>query len=174
MRSGGGKAKGSSFERYVCNGLSLWITYGKQKDIFWRSALSGGRSTVAMKTGNKLAAQAGDISSVHRLGHVFVERFVIECKAYRTLNFEGFIKGKGHLIEFWKIVGREAKTYGKQPMLVGKQNNHPVIVCLSNDGLKTFGLKAKVRVPEYDLNILLWGDFIAKADPKQLKGRVRL
>ena len=55
MRKGGGKAKGSSFERLICKELSLWITGGEHQDVFWRSAMSGGRSTVAMKKGDKLA-----------------------------------------------------------------------------------------------------------------------
>jgi len=47
MRKGGGKAKGASFERDICRRLSLWVSAGKQEDVFWRSAMSGGRSTVA-------------------------------------------------------------------------------------------------------------------------------
>jgi hypothetical protein len=51
MRKGGGKQKGSQFERDVCRELSLWVSHGKQEDVYWRSAMSGGRSTVAALKG---------------------------------------------------------------------------------------------------------------------------
>ena len=128
MRKGGGKAKGSSFERLICKELSLWITGGEHQDVFWRSAMSGGRSTVAMKKGDKLAAQAGDVSSVHILGHAFIDRFTVECKFYKTLNFESFIKGKGNLLGFWQVAREDSAQYNKKPILVGKQNQYTIVV----------------------------------------------
>jgi hypothetical protein len=178
MRKGGGKAKGASFERQISKDLSLWVSNGKNQDVFWRSAMSGGRTTVAMKKGNKLSAQAGDLSSVHRLGHTFIDIFVVECKAYKTLNFESIIKGKGFLLDFWEKVRKEAKDHDKLPMLVGKQNNHPIIVCLCGEGVKRLALtgSVKVRVIDHNLNIILWDDFL-KRDPRVLditRKRVRL
>ena len=37
MRSGGGKQKGSAFEREICKKLSLWFTENERDDIFFRS-----------------------------------------------------------------------------------------------------------------------------------------
>lgn len=172
MRSGGGKAKGASFERAVCKALSQWLSNGTNDDLLWRSAMSGGRSTVAFKAGKRLSAQAGDVSSIHRISHPFTETFYIECKHYRTLNFEGFIKGKGNLVAFWQIASREANQYEKIPMLIGRQNNHPQIVCLSHEGLKVMKLRPKVSVFDFDLHIVLWDDFL-KSDPRVTR-RVRL
>lgn len=153
----------------------MWLSNGTNKDIFWRSAMSGGRSTVAMRKGDKLSAQAGDVSSVHKLGHVFIDQFVVECKAYKTLNYESLIKGKGKLLEFWTKNLEEAKTHGKMSILIGKQNNFPVVVCLTRAGVKRLALSdvVKIRVYDFDLYIVLWEDFL-KRSPKILQGRVRL
>lgn len=175
MRKGGGKSKGAAWERQVCKDLSLWLSHGKRQDLLWRSAMSGGRSTVALRAGNKLGSQAGDISSIDKLSHNFIEKFMIECKAYRTLNFEGFIKGRGHLINFWKIAKQEANKYGKLPMIIGKQNNHPAVVCLTPRGADTLGVTRdmiKVSVPPSALRIILWSDFLT-LNPTILR-RVRL
>jgi len=42
MKKGGGKNKGSSFERKICKELSLWWSGGKSDSIFYRTGGSGG------------------------------------------------------------------------------------------------------------------------------------
>lgn len=135
MRKGGGKAKGASFERDICRQLSLWVSQGKHEDVFWRSAMSGGRSTVAHAKGKRLAAQAGDISCVHPAGHLFAERFLAECKFYADLNYTGLLTGKGHLVQFWGETLDEAKRYNKMPFLIAKQNRQPTTICLDIIGM---------------------------------------
>jgi hypothetical protein len=125
------KQKGASFERDVCRRLSLWVSNGKQEDCYWRSSMSGGRSTVAAKKGKRLAAQAGDISCIHPLGEPFAAKFLIECKHYANLELTQLcLNGKGKLAEFWKIVSKEADRCGKEPLLIAKQNRYPTIVCM--------------------------------------------
>lgn len=164
MRKGGGKQKGSAFERTICKELSLWISNGEQKDIFWRSAMSGGRSTVAMKKGDKLSAQAGDISSIHKLGHIFIDIFMVECKSYKTLNFESLVKGTGKLLEFWSKAKDEAARHDKLPILIGKQNNYPIVVCLDAEGVRRLALSSRARlwVCGHNLYIVLWTDFLTR------------
>lgn len=175
MRKGGGKQKGAAFERQVCKGLSKWISRGKNEDLFWRSAMSGGRSTVAMKNqGTKLAAQAGDVSSVHELGHKFIQKFMVECKTYKSLDYASLIKGKGNLLTFWGKACEEAINYNKDPILIAKQNNFPIVVCMRGETSKFFNAEQFIImiIPQSDLHIVLWDDFI------QLRaksfGRVRL
>lgn len=169
MRKGGGKAKGSSFERQICKELSLWISGGEFADIFWRSAMSGGRSTVAMKKGTKLSAQAGDVSSIHSLGNEFIDRFMIEAKFYKTLNYESLIKGKGNLLAFWQRATHDAKLHGKKPLLIAKQNHFPIVVCLSKAGIRHFRItKIKLKVYEADMYVILWDDFL-KLNPKRMR-----
>lgn len=174
MRKGGGKAKGSAFERTICKELSLWVSGGTAQDVFWRSAMSGGRSTVAMKRGDKLASQAGDVSSVHELGHKFINQFIVECKSYKSLDYASFIKGKGNFLTFWERLRSDSKIYHKMPFLIAKQNNFPVIACLNTVGSNFFKAIPKIILTDYDCNIMLWDDF-KKLNPNPMeKKRVRL
>lgn len=120
MRPGGGKQKGASFERLVCVDFSLWISGGKRKDLFWRSAMSGGRATISRGE----VRQAGDISSVAAEGHVLTDSCYIECKHVRDLALPGFIlNGTGLLARFWETALHESAKYGRLPLIIAKQNN---------------------------------------------------
>lgn len=163
MRRGGGKAKGASFEREVCKQLSLWISQGKNEDVFWRSAMSGGRSTVAARKGKRLAQQAGDISCISPVGQAFIDDFFIECKCYKSLNFEGLITGRGKLVEFWNIAKREAALYGKSPLLIAKQNNQPAIVCLDEPHLLHLDFNTILYASKLGMHVCLFDEFLRNA-----------
>lgn len=136
MRTGGGKAKGSNFERRVCKELSLWVTAGKNEDVFWRSAMSGGRATVAQRRGVKLRRQAGDITAVAPEGHVLTDWFMIEVKHVKTLDFLSFFtRNTGALAGYWKKAKREAKKYGLLPMIIARQNGLPTILMTTMGGV---------------------------------------
>jgi hypothetical protein len=135
MRPGGGKAKGADFERLVCNQLSQWVTGGKRKDIFWRSAMSGGRATVGRKKGELNQTQEGDISAVDPAGHWLVKRFVIECKCVKSLDLDAFIYyHKGALAGFWNTLTKITSGTPKEPMLIAKQNQYPPMLITSSQG----------------------------------------
>lgn len=128
-KKGGGKSKGGGFEREVCKKLSKWISNGKEDDLFWRSAMSGGRATVQRKKGKILKRQAGDITATAPEGHIFTDYWYVECKFYKTLNFQGFMfSQRGPLAEFWRKAKRDAKRYDRIPMMIVKENFSPVIV----------------------------------------------
>lgn len=168
MRQGGGKSKGASFERDVCKELSIWASNGKQEDLFWRSAMSGGRSTVAAKLGKRLAAQAGDITAIHPLGQPLIKHFLIECKHYKSLDFDGLITGKGQLVSFWQVALKQAATYGKQPMLIAKQNRFPTVICMTREGYSDIFLNVVptlLSAPRHQLRIFLFDDFLKFAKP---------
>lgn len=129
MRKGGGKAKGASFERKCCVALSLWISHGEHEDLLWRSAMSGGRATVAAKLGKNLRRQAGDVSAVSIEGCSLTGMFYLECKHVKRLSLEKFIiDGKGPLANYWRTACVEAKKHHKKPMLIAKQNLLPTLV----------------------------------------------
>lgn len=132
MKAGGGKQKGAGFERLVCKQLSLWITNGEKPDVFWRSAMSGGRSTVFAKKGREASTQAGDITATGAEGHLLADLFFMECKFYRDLSLLSFIFGhqRGKLHEFWRVAREQAHKHKKQPMLIAKQNLEQTIVLL--------------------------------------------
>ena len=140
MRKGGGQEKGADFERSICKRLSLWVSSGQHEDLFWRSAMSGGRATVAAKKGKILKHQAGDISAVSIQGHALTDQYYIECKSVSTLDIHGLIEGRGALWSFWCTAWDEAVQYEKAPMLIAKQNRFTTIVCLDRDSVTKLGL----------------------------------
>lgn len=129
MRAGGSKQKGGIFEREICVKLSLWVSGGKSRDLFWRSAMSGGRATMGQRRGEKLSRQAGDICSVSPEGHALTDKYFIELKHVRNLGFgQFFTENKGPLAKYWDIACEEAGKYGKRAMLIAKQNRAPIIL----------------------------------------------
>lgn len=131
MHKGGGKSKGSAFEREVCVKLSLWVTQGQRKDTFWRSAMSGGRSTVARKKGEYLQTSTGDITAIHPLGTLLTDRFLIECKHVKNLHLHRFVtEQSGLLAEFWEKVCQQAIDHRKKPILICKQNQYPILLLI--------------------------------------------
>lgn len=117
------------------------------------------------KKGVNLHAQAGDISCIHPDGHTFAGLYYVECKYYSSLDFEGLITGKGHLISFWEEARKQAKEAGKTPLLVAKQNRTNIIACLAYSGAENLKLKDYVRVcvPPLNLRIIPWVDFLIHA-----------
>jgi len=139
-----GKGKGGAFERQVCKDLSLWVSHGEREDCFWRSAMSGGRSTVARKKGEYLQASAGDVTATDPLGAVLTKYFFIECKNVANLHLHRFVtEHSGLLAEFWEKVCSQALDYKKKPMLICKQNQYPILL-LVDDRIGRF-LSTRVR-----------------------------
>jgi hypothetical protein len=133
VRAGGGKSKGGQFERDICRALSLWVTRGKRDDIYWRSAMSGGRATVGLRSGKKRKAQAGDISYVDKKGKPLLDVFVIDCKFRQPkhVRFDVLLTKAayaGTVLEYWDKIRGEARKFNKRPMLIIKQNNAPTFV----------------------------------------------
>jgi hypothetical protein len=128
MKPGGGKQKGSSFEREMCKKLSLWVSEGKHDDLFWRSAMSGGRATVRAKKGQTTASGHGDITAVTPGGNVLTDKYVIECKSYADLEWSSFVYGRGFVWSTWRKLVVDCENCNKEPFLILKQNTKPVIV----------------------------------------------
>ena len=80
MRKGGGKNKGSQFERDICRQLSLWLTNGASDSVFWRTSNSGGRATTRSKKGKTTENQYGDICAIEEIGKKFLRLFTVEIK----------------------------------------------------------------------------------------------
>ena len=163
MKPGGGKSKGAAFERRICRALSLWVSQGKAEDLFWRSAMSGGRATVMYKKGKSAASQAGDISAVALEGHVLTDLFTIECKNYEDLHLHNLVYGgKGGIVDFWKQATKDAERNQKEPMLIAKQNRKPEIICIASPGPVglSIGMWPQLVVPGLLMEIYLFKDFL--------------
>jgi len=129
MLAKGSKDKGSSFERTICKQLSLLVTNGERTDVFWRSALSGGRATLQFDQGIINQAQAGDISAISKEGMWLIDNYQIECKHYKDLEFaSGFLSNTGAVYGFWQSLVKDATRRGKKPLLIAKQNNRPIVM----------------------------------------------
>ena len=124
-----GKQKGAGFERDVCKALSRWVSAGEHEDLFWRSAMSGGRATVGRKGGKEHARHAGDISATSPEGHKLTDYWYVECKFYKDLDIlAAFVNGNGKLAKFWRETVSQATHYKRLPMLIAKQNITPTLV----------------------------------------------
>lgn len=132
MKPGSGKAKGAEFERAVCEKLSLWISHGERDDLFWRSAMSGGRATLKSKKGAQNITQVGDITALSDKSFIFSSYFSVECKFYADLNIQqGLFKGTGNIANFWRHHSQACAKIDRIPLMVVKQNRLPA-VCISD------------------------------------------
>lgn len=153
MRPGMGKAKGAEFERKVCKDLSLWISKGERDDIFWRSAMSGGRATVNIKKGGENVTQLGDISMVDASGTWLIDKFVVECKFYKSLSLSSLIYGTpkdSSIMGFWMELAKISNTSKKLPMLVGKENGRKPLVAVANIFVSELQ-KRGIEIPNFTL-----------------------
>lgn len=169
-----GKAKGGEQERVIAVELSLWLSQGKDKNLLWRSASSGGRSTQFAKSGVLIGNQAGDLSAVSPGGHKLIDKFVVEVKFYKDLNVQNIVyETNTGLMKFWEKLLFECKTYTKHPMLIAKQNFQPEIVCLNKEGAKLLDISLtsdiwRVYVPRADMFVCFLKDFLDRASTSKL------
>jgi hypothetical protein len=156
-----GKVKGGAFERDISKALSLWITNGKRADTLWRSAMSGGRATIAFNKGERVR-QAGDITAVHPDGAPFVAQWYIECKFYKNLEIQSsIISGRGKLFTFWNKTVIEARKHNRSPMLIAKQNLVPILV-LTREPVCPHHIR--VNLPNSRFSICKFDDMIHQPD----------
>jgi len=129
MKAGGGSAKGHEFERVVARILTKWITGNTHPEIFWRSASSGAKSTQDAKRGRETDMHC-DLVSVKPEGEWLTKTFLIECKSYKVLGWQGLWSGTGGIAEWWEKVESQAASVQKFPMLIMKQNRSPIYVVM--------------------------------------------
>jgi hypothetical protein len=108
------KTRANRWERESARILSLWLSKGKRKDLFWRTNSSGAKGTVTKEKNH-----SGDIVAVDDRGKWFQERFLVEAKWKKDFSFESETDIK-------KWIKRYSKTAGgikKEPfvMLKGKK-----------------------------------------------------
>lgn len=129
MKRGGGKKKGSRFERTVCRLFSIWWSEGKSGEIFWRS---GGSGSMGKLSGS--AVHRGDIVQVQtEIGDkvnenkIMVKAFpgCIECKHYA---FVDPWKKNNKIFVWMKKLIREEASPDQVPVLVFKQNQRDIFV----------------------------------------------
>jgi len=156
VKAGAGHAKGSAFERLCCKRLSRWLSHGERDDLFWRSAMSGGRATLQLRQDIINKAQSGDMTAISAEAYAFAAEHFIECKHYKDLGFgRGLICQTGTIWTFWQRACREAAKHGKIPILIARQNLYP-IVAIVPQGKLVFGYPPRVILPEWKAEICLF------------------
>jgi hypothetical protein len=154
------KQKGAGFEREVCKALSQWMSGGQRKDLFWRSAMSGGRATLGFRKGEKHITQGGDISAIDPMGAPLTDRYCIELKFYRDLNLAAFWVGRGTLFGFWERAKVDAEKYGKMPMLIAKQNLFPTLLIVPVESRFAFPSVVRWRSYRHDAAVMAFDDLM--------------
>lgn len=161
------KAKGARFEREVCVDLSMWVTNGKRKDVFWRSSMSGGRATIIRNKGES-NRQAGDICAVAPEGHFLTDKWFFEVKHLKNLELTSFVLGNcGLLARHWVKAKAQALRHRRQPIVIAKQNNMPTIM-LTQSGFRPGDVPIVPLIQNRNWDIYLFSDWMATKCPKRL------
>lgn len=125
-----GHEKGAEYERTLARLLSNWLTLGKSDKELWRSIGSGAH---AGRFGKKQGGDIASISTAFPLVIQFCERFFIEAKHYKKLDWAGLlVHDTGELRDFWWKAVREAQMCGKVPILIVKENRRKAVVIVYN------------------------------------------
>lgn len=132
MRPGGGKGKGSGYEREIGYILSLWMSKGVRKDLLCRTVGSGAQFTSAARR-QEMMGIPGDLRSQHEISDDFCKKFVIECKFWADLEIDNFLVGKGELYKAVLKVAKEGTDLNKEWMLICKQNHKPSWIIIKHD-----------------------------------------
>lgn len=130
MKSGGGKAKGSGYEREIAKFLTVWITGIEKPYLFWRSPSSGALCTIA-----NADSVSGDIIPIRDEGKFLTNVFSVEVKTgYPKADFFQHFKGlKNDIIkDFWLQCCLDADKAKKYPMLIFKKSGLKPIVGINN------------------------------------------
>jgi len=131
-------AKGSSFEREICKKLSLWWTYNKRDDVFWRTAGSGAMAKTRSKANKKTFGQYGDIQATDPIGQPLIDMCSIELKrGYSKSSFADVIdkSAKAAVQTFEKFIAQamedafNANSYSW--LLITKRDRHETMIFMS-------------------------------------------
>lgn len=166
MRPGGGKYKGSGFEREIGAALSTWLSNGERDDLVTRTVISGGQFTQSAKSG-KLRGVPGDLMSSHPVANQFFEQFVMECKFWKYLPlFELLFPRPGNKTEnelmyaISKVKGEAEQTKKPYWMLVARQNYQRTIAFMPPSIEHANLLISASVIPHYFFdNLLMSFDF---------------
>lgn len=129
MKPGAGKGKGSGFELDTCKRLSLWLSHGERTDLLSRSIGSGAAFTKALDR-MKLCGPPGDVMAIHPLAHKFCSSYLVECKFWKNLYLNDFLRQKDELFDAMIKAESQATAADMHWMVLAKQNHRPVIMLL--------------------------------------------
>ena len=154
----------------------MWVSHFKRQDIFWRSAMSGGRATLLSRNKRQKGfVQPGDITAVDPLGHIVTQLFCVEAKFYKDLFMFSPVWGdKGYMDLIWHKPLAEARAANREPMVVAKQNMKPALMLTTEAGSVILGsalrhpedggFSLRCRFPSLDMYIYQFADMLTDVE----------
>jgi len=158
----------------------MWISKGKRDDLFWRSAMSGGRATVGKAAGVDRSAQVGDVSAISDGGPytdaaaAFISRHIVECKSVKSYQLDLFLfEGRGVIAN--AIEQCRLATRAKSPFVILKENRGREIVVFTDDAaqksadIKTLNRYVLIECQddgEVDYYVAAFNDFLSQVKPR--------
>lgn len=180
MKKGGGKSKGSEFERSIAKTLSLWISNDKQDDILWRSTTSGARATSRSKQGKQTVNSYGDLCVLDSRYSFLCEAACFELKkGYAGTGILDILDGskkEPDLIKFWNQCEKDRIAGNrKYSIVISKRDRKQTIITLSrilhNKILKRIGPglynRVVIKYQNHNLVVIKFQDFLDNV-PAQL------
>lgn len=114
MKPGGGRNKGSAFERKVAKMvIAAFEDFGITSEDCYRTPSSGGHRFAKKQ-------DPGDLVTSKRLRRLFP--FSVECKSYKTLDWAGLMNNSSRQFKEWWDQACAASTKDCKPLLVFRQN----------------------------------------------------
>lgn len=133
-------AKGSVFEREVAKRLSLWYSHGQDDSWIWRTAMSGGRSTVRARQGKRTSGGAGDLTFTDERAAPLFDLITFELKrGYPKVSLSDLIDRndgtKPAGFELWLQQAIRSARQGSTPywMIIHKRNNRSAMAYLEGN-----------------------------------------
>jgi len=181
MRPGGGKRKGSAFERDVCRIISQFWSNNSYSDLCWRSASSGVRGTSTNShSRSKVKGYYGDLTATSPLIEPLFQVFSIECKFYAKIDLTEILRGikNNKLLEFWTQAYRDARHSGRTPVLITKQNFLGTLMIIrladANKLLHTMDKPVKYMTIGQELAIFNLDDFLKNVNRERFIRTVKI
>lgn len=146
MRKGGGRAKGSSFERKVAKMVvATFKDFGIKNIDCYRTPMSGGHRYARGK-------DPGDLVISKKLLKYFP--FSVECKFWKKIYFPALWYSQEKWLKAWKLGDWlkqtcAACTKDRHPLLVFRANGTPEFAVLPRLMPLTVGLKPRLMI-EYE------------------------
>jgi hypothetical protein len=131
IRKGGGKQKGSSFERKICRAISMWWSNGEWDDLCWRSVSSGARGTTSHSI---VKGYHGDLAPVSPAIEPLFNVFSFEVKFYKEIDISEVLRDCNSKILQWFRQSMRSAIYSKRiPIVIAKSNNYPELLICQSD-----------------------------------------
>jgi hypothetical protein len=174
MRPGGGKAKGSAFERCFCKTLSLWWSDGEADDLFYRTASSGARATVRGRQGKGTRGHCGDVCATDSEGEPLTRVITFELKrGHNGYTIQDLLDKSSRMAEqvyekWFTQAGIAACNAGSYTwaVVVKRDQREPLIIMPTRPALKIFPsvvacVHARMSVRGFEVAVVPLGSFLA-------------